>query len=378
MSEGLNSYRLKSIREYKGLTIKELSKTSYISEDRLRAIEGGIESGDKEVLMSLCNSLKCSMHDLTTKDRLGDFESNIFFRNQGYINKKEELAYVQKCIMVYRIYNFLSYYLKMPKLEKLKIDNKRTDVVALKLRECWELGQGPIQHILGALEKNGFIVCKVNPGKQKVQAFSQALNFEDNKVFIINIGNDNKSASRRNYDLVHELAHFILHEDINVSSLDKKDFDKIEKEADDFACEFLLPKESFLDDLVYPNDLEFYIQLKSKWIVPMWLLIKRSHDLGAISSRKYEYFIKEMKANGWDKKEPLDSNIKISDPVLTKTGIQVLLDNKIMTKNTLVKNLSEYGVFVDSYEIEQIVGMKKGSLFSENVTKKSNILTLKR
>ena len=41
-------------------------------------------------------------------------------------------------------------------------------------------------------------------------------------------------------------------------------------------------------------------------------------------------------------------------------------------------NLRSYGVFVDSYEIESLLGMKKGSLYSEVSTKKSNILTLKR
>ncbi|MGL5507357.1 MAG: ImmA/IrrE family metallo-endopeptidase, partial [Paraclostridium sp.] len=168
------------------------------------------------------------------------------------------------------------------------------------------------------------------------------------------------------------------HKDINPLDLNKDKFDKLEEEAIEFASEFLLPKESFMNDLIYPNDLDFYIELKSKWIVPIKLLIKRAYKLGAISSRKYEYFIKEMKSRGWDKKEPLDNNIKISNPVLCKIGIDILLENKIMNTSNIMKNLKDYGVFIDSYEVEKLIGMKSGSLNSEDITKKSNILTLRR
>lgn len=378
MNNTLNICNLKNIREYKGITIKELSRNSYISEDKLINFENGIDTIDVESLMKLCNSLGCSKEDLKNNDSLSEFKVSIFFRNQGYINKKEELAYVRRCQMIYKIYSFLSVYLKLPRIDDIDINEKDIAKVANKLREHWDIGNLPICNMVSLLENKGFIVCNVNPGKQKVQAFSQFLSSEKNKAYVISIGNDNKSAAKRNYDLAHELAHCILHQDIDPMKLSKSEFDKIEEDAINFACEFLLPKETFVNDLIYPNDLDFYVELKSKWIVPIKLLVKRSYQLGIISSRKYEYFIKEIKSRGWDKKEPLDSNIKISNPVLMKVGIDVLLENKIMSKSTLIKNMYENGIFIDSYEIEKLVGMKKGSLFSEEVRKKSNILTLKR
>lgn len=378
MNKVFCGYNLKTIREYKGISISELSKLSYISESDMLAFESGKKTPDLELIMRLCSALGCSRGDLKRVDSLGEFKSNVFFRNQGFVNKKEEISYAQKCIMVYRIHNFLKYYLKLPRMDNINFKNEDASKLAKNLRTFWDLGDGPLCNMVGLLETKGFTVCNVNPGKQKVQAFGQILKFEDDSAYIISIGNDNKSAARRNYDLAHELAHFMLHEEIDISNLSKSEFSKIEEEAIDFVCEFLLPKESFYEDLIEPNDLEFYIQLKSKWIVPMWLLIKRAYQLGAISARKYEYFIKEMKNNGWDKKEPLDANIKISNPVLLKMGIEVLLDNKIMNNVTLLNNLKDCGVFVDSYEIEQLVNMKKGTLSSEEISKKSNILTLKR
>ena len=378
MNKVFSKSNLKAIREYKCITIKDLSRHSYISEEKIRNFEDGRENIDLESLMKLCNALGCSKEDLNRADKLERLKTNIFFRNQGYINKKEELSYVQRCKMVYRIYNFLRYYLKLPKLEDMNFNKSNIEEVALKLRNQWDIDNEPICHMVGLLESKGFIVCNVNPGKQKVEAFSQVLELEDNKAYIISIGNDNKSAARRNYDLAYELGHCILHSDIDMSKVSKNEFNKLQEEAMEFAGEFLLPKESFMNDLIYPNELEFYIELKNKYIVPIKLLIKRAYDLGAISSRKYEYFIKEMKQQGWDKKEPLDSNIKISNPVLMKMCIELLLDKNIMSKSSLMENLRSYGVFVDSYEIESLLGMKKGSLYSEVSTKKSNILTLKR
>lgn len=378
MSRVLAMSNLKNIREYKGITTKELSQKSYISEDKIIAFENESENIDLECLMRICNALGCRKEDLNKNDTLNGFKTSIFFRNQGYINKKEELAYVQKCRMIYRIYRFLSCYLRLPKLDKIDLDRKNIGIVAKLIRDKWEIGELPICNMVSLLENKGFLVCNVNPGKQKVQAFSQSLYKDEEKVFIISIGNDNKSAATRNYDLAHELAHCILHKDINPLDLNKDKFDKLEEEAIEFASEFLLPKESFMNDLIYPNDLDFYIELKSKWIVPIKLLIKRAYKLGAISSRKYEYFIKEMKSRGWDKKEPLDNNIKISNPVLCKIGIDILLENKIMNTSNIMKNLKDYGVFIDSYEVEKLIGMKSGSLNSEDITKKSNILTLRR
>ena len=110
MNKVFSKSNLKAIREYKCITIKDLSRSSYISEEKIRNFEDGRENIDLESLMKLCNALGCSKEDINRADKLEKLKTNIFFRNQGYINKKEELSYVQRCKMVYRIYNFLRYF----------------------------------------------------------------------------------------------------------------------------------------------------------------------------------------------------------------------------------------------------------------------------
>ena len=88
MNKVFSKSNLKAIREYKCITIKDLSRSSYISEEKIRNFEDGRENIDLESLMKLCNALGCSKEDLNRADKIEKLKTNLFFRNQGYINKK--------------------------------------------------------------------------------------------------------------------------------------------------------------------------------------------------------------------------------------------------------------------------------------------------
>ena len=142
------------------------------------------------------------------------------------------------------------------------------------------------------------------------------------------------------------------------------------------ACAFLMPKESFIQDLKMVNDLEDYVELKKKWIVPISAIILRSYQLGEISYKKYMYLMNEMDKKGWLKKEPLEENIKATSPMLLKKSIDVLIDNNIISKASLVMNLSNWGLHLNQDEVEVLLGFKEGKLTTERNTinnKKSKV-----
>lgn len=129
-----------------------------------------------------------------------------------------------------------------------------------------------------------------------------------------------------------------------------------------------MPKESFIQDLKMVNDLEDYVELKKKWIVPISAIILRSYQLGEISYKKYMYLMNEMDKKGWLKKEPLEENIKATSPMLLKKSIDVLIDNNIMSKASLVMNLSNWGLHLNQDEVEVLLGFKEGKLTTERNT----------
>ena len=135
-------------------------------------------------------------------------------------------------------------------------------------------------------------------------------------------------------------------------------------------------KETFTQDLKMVNDLEDYVELKKKWIVPISAIILRAYQLGEISYKKYMYLMNEMDKKGWLKKEPLEENIKATSPMLLKKSIDVLIDNNIMSKASLVMNLSNWGLHLNQDEVEVLLGFKEGKLTTERNTinnKKSKV-----
>lgn len=84
----------------------------------------------------------------------------------------------------------------------------------------------------------------------------------------------------------------------------------------------------------------------------------------------------EMDKKGWLKKEPLEENIKATSPMLLKKSIDVLIDNNIMSKASLVMNLSNWGLHLNQDEVEVLLGFKEGKLTTERNTinnKKSKV-----
>ena len=173
-----------------------------------------------------------------------------------------------------------------------------------------------------------------------------------------------KSACTRNYDLAYELAYIVATE----ANIQSKKFSK-----DEFACAFLMPKETFIKDLKMVNDLEDYVELKKKWIVPISAIILRAYQLGEISYKKYMYLMNEMDKRGWLKKEPLEESIKATSPILLKKSIDMLIDNNIMSKASLVLNLSNWGLNLNQDEVEILLGFKEGKLTKDMNNKKAKV-----
>ena len=133
-----------------------------------------------------------------------------------------------------------------------------------------------------------------------------------------------------------------------------------------------MPKESFLKDLTHPEDLDYYVELKKKWIVPISAMIFRAYNLEKINYKKYNYLMNEMDKKGWLIEEPLDK-MKGSSPTYLKRAVELLIENKIMSVNSIVSSLEEFRINLYPEDLELLMGLKKG-LLSQEVNKKSKVI----
>lgn len=132
---------------------------------------------------------------------------------------------------------------------------------------------------------------------------------------------------RIRFTLAHEIGHLIMHQ------IPPSDNSDIEKEADMFAAEFLMPKEAIsysLSDL----SLQKLAALKPYWKVSMAALLKRAADLGKITQRQARYFWTQMGKKGYRIQEPPELTPPTETPWLLEEIIKV-------HKNDLKYSLSD-------------------------------------
>ena len=353
--EIFNGAKLKVARIYRGKTVDQLAKEVNINKKDIIAFVENKYKPTPENTMKLSNNLQFPREYFFKNENIKVTVEGSHFNPQSTIPRNEEISYREKLIMTHKIYTFMQGYIKFPKLNLPGNLNRNDDIeeMATKTRRYWGLGDGAIGNMVSLLEGNGILLSGINIDRKGASPYTQKQSLNKESLYVIALGNDKKSATIRNYELAYELAYIISNE-LNIPS---KKFN-----ADEFACAFLLPKDAFLEDLSNPNELDFYIEMKTKWLVPISIMIFRAYTLGAINYKKYNFLMNEMNKKGWLKKEPLDDNIKGVSPQALKTAVELLFENNIMSKNTLMDNLANFGINMNPEDIEILIGLKEGTL----------------
>lgn len=356
-----NGKKLKNARVYRAKTVDLLAKETKINKKDIMAFESDKYKPTLENEMKLANSLNFPRDYFSERDAANVVVENTHIRTESTLPRVDDIAFKEKLVMTHRLLNFIQGYIKFPEMNLPNNLNRNDDieVLAENVRNYFGLGDGPIGNMVSLLEANGIFISATNIDKKGALAFSQKQTIDKDSRYFISLGNDRKSAPIRNYDLAYELAYIIATE----TNIQSKKFSK-----DEFACAFLMPKESFIVDLEKAHELEDYLELKKKWIVPVWAMILRGYQLGKVSYKKYMYLMNEMDKKGWSKKEPLDDNIKSTHPILLKKAFDMIIEGKIMNEGLFMNNLSNYGLSIYPQDVEELLGLKDGTL-SKNTTK---------
>ncbi len=362
-----NGKKLKNARVYRAKTVDILAKETKLNKKDIMAFEGDKYKPTLENEMKLANALSFPRDYFSEKDAANVVVENTHIRTESTLPRVDDIAFKEKLVMTHRLLNFIQGYIKFPEMNLPNNLNRNDDIEVLadNVRNYFGLGDGPIGNMVSLLEVNGIFISATNIDKKGALAFSQKQTIGKDSRYFISLGNDRKSAPIRNYDLAYELAYIIATE----ANIQSKKFSK-----DEFACAFLMPKESFIVDLEKAYELEDYLELKKKWIVPVWAMILRGYQLGKVSYKKYMYLMNEMDKKGWSKKEPLDDNIKSTHPILLKKSFDMMIEGKIMNEGLFMNNLSNYGLSIYPQDVEELLGLKDGTL-SKNTAKpnKDNI-----
>lgn len=283
-------------RESMGITQAELAERLFLEQSTISKIEHGLLAPTKEIVNKIAETL--------------DFPTSFFYqewkpiRVEGHYRRKLSLPakMLKQCKAKMTIADHhlstLSDSLVLPVLNIPKwnvVIDGSPSLCAKYVREFWRLPKGRIENLTQTMEDNGIIVIELD--FDEMEGFSAFSKDGYPLIFI----NNNRPGDRDLFTKAHELFHIIAHFGQKIS----EDRD-IDKEAHEFASEFLLPTNEIQHDLVKLN-ISKLADLKRYWRVSMAAIIMKAKNCGLLTQNQSEYLWKQMSALGYKKREPVET-----------------------------------------------------------------------
>ncbi|GLK17321.1 hypothetical protein GCM10017602_18030 [Herbiconiux flava] len=177
---------------------------------------------------------------------------------------------------------------------------------ARAVRKLWNLPPGPIPNMVALLEQHGVPCISWDVSSSRVDAIAS---WPHDAPPIILLGS-HAPGDRLRFTVAHELGHAVMHD---VPCAD------CEREADEFASEFLMPRAD-IKEALRGATLPKLAELKSLWGTSIAALARRARDLGVVTDSAYRTLNIEISAGGLRKNEPV--NVPRERPTLIQDAIR--------------------------------------------------------
>jgi len=293
--------RLKVARQRAGLTKAALAESVGVA---ARAITG-FEAGEYEPTTETFERLSSVLGYPVEFFMAGDIEvvdaGAVSFRSLTRMSARQRDAAVAAASLAYIVSEWADRNYELPNVDLPDLSALSPSVAASSLRQRWGLGYAPISNVLDLIEAKGIRVFSLMEYGNEVDAYSV---WRGTRPFIfLNTG---KSSERRRFDLVHELAHLVLHRSQPGGG------GNAEKEANEFAGAFLMPEESLRAVGRIPLTLDGLIRIKSIWKVSVAALLYRLKEVGLITYYNFNRLFVELSSLGYRTNEPESAAVEQS------------------------------------------------------------------
>jgi Zn-dependent peptidase ImmA (M78 family)/transcriptional regulator with XRE-family HTH domain len=300
-------------RESRGLSQLELARAVRIAQGTISKYENGLLQVSEADLSRIATFLDYDQQFFLQRARIYGLGSSFLF------NRRRRTAPVRIQKRVQAQVNILRLQVERllrgaevqcdNRFEFMDIDEYGNDpaLVARRVRLTWQLPAGPVANVTRAIENAGGIVLKCDFLTQKIDAVHLWTPGMPPLFFM----NADVSGERHRFSLCHELGHALMHRFAGGD---------IEREANEFASEFLMPAAEIGPCLVGLT-LERAALLKQHWKASMQAIIRRAHDLRKISARKYRRLFTQLGMLHCRRNEPYP--VDYEEPSVVKQLVEV-------------------------------------------------------
>lgn len=242
---------------------------------------------------------------------------HLYYRKKLTITNKVIDSFVAKVKIFKVIIDDLMSAVELPKYtlgNYVPNENLSAKEIARKIRYELKVYNGAVPNLSTLLENNGIIIIRFDFGTDKIDGLT-TITDSDRKVMFINNQMPN---DRIRFSMAHELGHLVMHLGNPPCSSDDA-----ERQADEFASEFLMPEEEIRPMLLNVN-IQTLGMLKRKWRVSMHALVRRAKDLETITYQQYRNLQMYFSKKGYTKSEPIP--LPLENPTMWDETLKLYRD----------------------------------------------------
>lgn len=334
--------RLKSARLMNGFSLQDLADkmSNKISRQALHKYEKGTVVPDSEMLALLCEAMgvRPDFFFRETQVELGEIE----FRKLKKLPVKEENRilehakdYLQRYLELENLLNIETRF-ENPLQDMYAISNlDDVEAAAIKVRNAWGIGTGPISGVVSLLEERHIKVIYIDAGDEYdgmqtviVGSAVPVIAINENKI---------KKEDRKRFTALHELAHLLLKIPKELTEKQKETF------CHQFAGAMLFPAEAMRAELGNHRS-RIHVQelgvLKKQYGMSMQAIIMRAKDLGIITDSYCRQLFNLFTQMNWRVDEPVSYEVQETANRFDQLLFRALAEDVIsISKAAALKNL---------------------------------------
>ena len=300
MTSNQFSIRLHEARQMMGLSMEKLAELTggIITKQSISRYEKGLMLPKRVAKLAMAKALnisdsyfdgtnlKIDMPMLRTtsngklsEDELQALEAKLSFWAEQYLTKEKEAGFPTQ--------------IKNP-IKDTKVSTLEDAIQAsILLREKWHCGDGPIASILRLLERKGIMILAATLPDYVFGMSTWA--DKKHPLMILDFNPEKSSVEKLRFTAVHELAHLLL-------LFPQESEYSVEKRCDLFASFFLLPKQTFIEELGAEKrekiTLDEMIDIKELYGASLAASIIAARDYGIITTEyKRAWYAEHIEPN---------------------------------------------------------------------------------
>jgi Zn-dependent peptidase ImmA (M78 family)/transcriptional regulator with XRE-family HTH domain len=316
----INPQMVTLARESRGYTQPELANKLGVNQGWLSRVEGGLRTVTPQLLDGLATSLNYPPEFFTLSDKVYGLGMSSYFHRKKQRLSNRKLRRIHALIYIHTMH--IARLLRgletgENNIKPINIDDfgGNAGEIARIIRVSWKIPHGPIPDVVSVIEDAGGIIIPFDFGTDEIDAVYHSTP-ETPALFFTNLYSP---SDRLRFTLCHELGHALIHSETFDPEL-------IEKQANEFAAEFLMPQKDIMDYLT-DLTLERLMILKQYWKVSMSALLKRASDIKAITPAQSLYLWQKMSKAGFRKHEPLELNLPVETPSVLAQMVKVYFED---------------------------------------------------